>query len=62
MPAHTHNVPFGDALNNAGSSTGSPRGLINSSTPATTSTGGGGSHTHSNSIPPYYALAYIMKS
>ena len=62
MPAHTHNLPFGDANNNAGSSTGSPQGLINSATPATTSTGGGGSHTHSNSIPPYYALAYIMKS
>ena len=62
IPAHTHNLPFGDANNNAGSSTGSPQGLINSATPATTSTGGGGSHTHTASLPPYYALAYIMKS
>jgi hypothetical protein len=61
IPAHTHNVPFGDAGNNAGSSTGSGIGLIEAADDATTSTGGGGSHTHTASLPPYYALAHIMK-
>ncbi len=62
LAAHTHNLPFADADNNAGSSTGSPRGLIETGADATTSTGGGATHTHASTIPPYYALAYIMKT
>ena len=30
--------------------------------PGTGSTGGGGSHVHTGSLPPYYALCYIMKT
>ena len=59
MPAHTHSYTH---------KTGGPNGDDNAHqigvlTNATTgSTGGGGSHTHANSLPPYYALAYIMKT
>ena len=59
MPAHTHSYTH---------KVGGPNGDDNAHqigvlTAATTgSTGGGGSHTHANSLPPYYALAYIMKT
>jgi len=63
MPAHVHDYKsrgFTETPNAAGSqdysdeTTNYPGG--------TGSTGGGGSHTHTGSLPPYYALAYIMKT
>ena len=59
MPAHTHSYTH---------RSGTPRGDdnvhdIGTLTSATTgSTGGGGSHSHAATVPPYHALAYIMKS
>lgn len=62
MPAHSHNVyaiwaDDGDTrtcrLSNY-TPIDRPSGL-------TTSAGGGGSHTHTLTVPPYYALCYIMK-
>jgi hypothetical protein len=66
MPAHTHDVASTNHsyLNYGGS--GSMASTA--ATKTTTSTGGGGSHAHTassaavNTLPPYYALAYIMKS
>ena len=63
MPSHNHSYKsrgFTEASSGAGSqdysdeTTNYPGG--------TGSTGGGGSHTHTGSLPPYYALAYIMKT
>ena len=59
MPAHTHTFSTG-----AGGDGLIAYGITSSSlsTQTTSSTGGGGSHTHGSTIPPYYALAYIMKT
>lgn len=62
MPAHTHTVvednntgaSFLDPANLQVGITGSPLG-----NGTTSSTGGGGAH---NNLPPYHALAFIMKS
>ena len=60
MPAHTHT--FAIALS-GGESDKIDYGRNESvSTRTTSSTGGGGSHTHGSTISPYYALAYIMKT
>ena len=61
MPAHTHTVAIDHAGNNAGSSTGGT-GLVDASNITSASTGSGSTHTHTNPLPPYYALAYIMKT
>ena len=59
MPAHTHSY-FN--LHTAGSAdTSQTGGLGGQSIRVSGSTGGGGSHTHSGSLPPFYALAYIMR-
>jgi hypothetical protein len=57
MPSHTH----------SGQQAGGPRAdgdnqKIVGSGSTTGATGGSGSHTHTGSLPPYYALAYIMKT
>ena len=57
MPSHTH----------SGQQDGGPRAdgdnqKIVGSGSTTGATGGGGSHSHTGTLPPYYALAYIMKS
>ena len=55
MPAHTHQTErsYGSAASGS---------YYNTSQPSPTdSTGGGGSHTHT-ATPPFYALAYIMKT
>jgi len=63
MPAHVHDYKsrgFTEASSGVGSqdysdeTTNYPGG--------TGSTGGGGSHSHTGSLPPYYALCYIMKT
>ena len=69
MPAHTHTAlirGFTKADPGSGSQDFSDEG----GTSTTSSTGGGGSHehtgggahVHTGSLPPYYALCYIMKT
>jgi len=64
-PGHSHSVPSGAA--GASTPTGpAPAASVNSQTTATASTGislstEGSSATNAN-LPPYYALAYIIKS
>ena len=60
MPAHTHTYDKDVPVLLAQSASYTTRPSISSA--ATGSTGGGGSHTHTGTIPPYYALAYIMKT
>ena len=59
MPSHTH--PYTAYPEGGGSLTSSGRSG-GSDAQVTSATGGGGSHTHGSTIPPYYALAYIMKT
>jgi len=62
MPAHTHNfVGRGFTAQNG---TGITNDYADHAAGSITvsSTGGGGSHTHTGSLPPYYALCYIMKT
>ena len=69
MPRHTHS--YTDAHSSAGS--GNPSGQswgYTTETKVTAPSGGSKSHTHTlsgasgsaNSLPPYYALAYIMRT
>ena len=59
MPAHTHTTPTGASANSAENGGGV---AVNQAASVTGSTGSGATHTHTNPLPPYYALAYIMKS
>lgn len=54
MPAHTHTIGHVAGDQDGSGSNGSISG-----SGVTGSTGGGGAH---NNLPPYYALAYMMKS
>tara|TARA_Y100000310_G_scaffold159364_1_gene158923 strand:- start:457 stop:1575 length:1119 start_codon:yes stop_codon:yes gene_type:complete len=58
IPSHQHTYEGGNTSAQGGASWGS--GYYGSSHNSG-STGGGGSHTHT-ATPPYYALAYIMKT
>ena len=60
MPAHTHSVLIRgfSGAHSAGSGQYSDEGGSQNSG----STGGGGEHSHAATIPPYYALCYIMKT
>ena len=61
MPSHTHTAlirGFTRANPGAGDQDYSDEG----GTSTTSSTGGGNTHDHTGSFPPYYALAYIMKT
>jgi len=60
MPAHTHSVLIRgfSGAHSAGSGQYSDEGGSQNSG----STGGGGAHSHAATIPPYYALCYIMKT
>ena len=60
MPAHTHTSVEPPSVG-ADDGSGSPSGTGQATNP-TSSTGGDGTHAHANTLPPYYALAYIMKS
>ena len=59
LAAHTHTYS-----NNPATSEGGDNAAQSAlqSTATTGSTGGGATHTHAGTLPPYYALAYIMKS
>jgi len=58
MPAHTHTTNFGGASGTAEGASGPA--VVNNSN-VTNSTGGDSGHVHSDSLPPFYALAYIMR-
>ena len=61
IPAHTHSYlqrGFTKADPGSGSQDFSDEGGSQN----TGSAGGGGAHSHTGSLPPYYALAYIMKT
>ena len=59
LAAHTHTYNATNTNSEGGDN--AAQSAIHAST-ATGSTGSGSSHTHASTIPPYYALAYIMKS
>lgn len=69
MPRHTHSYTDAHSAAGSGSPSGQSWGFI-SENKVTAPTGGSQSHTHSlsgsskeaNSLPPYYALAYIMRT
>ena len=62
MPAHTH------SFTGRGFTAQNGTGITNdyadhaAGTITTSTAGTGGSHTHTGSLPPYYALCYIMKT
>jgi hypothetical protein len=63
MPSHNHSYK---SRGYTGAHTGSGTHDISDDTVDYTggsgSTGGGGAHSHASTIPPYYALCYIMKT
>ena len=70
MPAHGHSYTFRASSRDCGYATGSPMFWQNTATANTDNAGGSQSHTHTldgasgeaDSLPPYYALAYIMRT
>ena len=59
IPAHTHSYLHGRV---AGLDSGPDSGVFSQLTGNNTgSTGGGAGHTHPGNVPPFYALAFIMK-
>jgi len=60
MPSHTHTFDAYGAAGGVQDKTGV--GNTGAYSQTTAATGGGGSHTHGSTIPPYLALAYIMKT
>ena len=60
MPAHTHTAPVYSSGSNAAYVETGTSGFFN--TNVTSSTGGGGSHTHPQSEPIFFALIFIMKT
>lgn len=69
MPAHGHSYIFRASSRDCGYASGSPMFWQNTATANTSNAGGSQSHTHTldgasgeaDSLPPYYALAYIMR-
>ena len=59
MPAHTHTYSRNSTTSEGGDNAANSALFT---TVNTGSTGGGGGHTHTGTLPPYYALAYIMKT
>lgn len=59
LPSHTHTTPSGTQTTRAEPGDNGPTGVNPAS--VTGSTGGGGGHTHPSTVPPFYALAFIMK-
>ena len=59
LAAHTHQYNATNTTSEGGDN--AAQSAIHAST-ATSSTGSGATHTHTGTLPPYYALAYIMKS
>jgi hypothetical protein len=62
MPAHTHTrQPYAPGATAAYVATGY-NSFFDANSGVTSSTGGGGSHTHPQSEPVYFALIFIMKT
>ena len=60
LAAHTHTYTAPGGLGNQ--ENGSGASAVESTGGSTTgSTGSGATHTHTGTLPPYYALAYIMR-
>jgi hypothetical protein len=69
MPAHTHEVKirgYTGEVQSAGAGDYTDEGGLQDSEPTggggTHEHTGGGAHVHTGSLPPYYALCYIMKT
>ena len=64
MPSHNHSYQRRDVFSpgQTAAKTGVTTNAQTTNTQYVTSTGDGGSHTHGSTIPPYLALAYIMKT
>jgi microcystin-dependent protein len=62
LAAHTHTFDKTTGSKSTVDDNGTAVMLAATSASATSSTGSGATHTHSSTIVPYYALAYIMKS
>ena len=70
MPAHGHSYISRASSRDCGYASGSPMFWQNTATAKTGNAGGSQSHTHTldgasgeaDSLPPYYALAYIMRT
>jgi len=62
MPAHTHSFTGRGFTANNGTGVSNDYGDFAAGTTTVSSTGGGTGHSHTGSLPPYYALAYIMKT
>ena len=65
MPSHNHGVQINDATSTGPTRKPETAGITNTKAWPSDFTGGDGGHRHGinsdNNIPPYYALAYIMK-
>jgi len=61
MPAHTHNKNYLPGSTAAYAAAGRNT-FFDAASLATSSTGGGGSHTHPQSEPIHFALIFIMKT
>ena len=59
LAAHTHTTAFGGT---SGESLGQSGPSVRNNASVTNSTGSSAAHTHTGTLPPYYALAYIMKT
>lgn len=70
MPAHGHSYTFRASSRDCGYASGSPMFWQNTATADTGNSGGSWSHSHTldgasgeaDSLPPYYALSYIMRT
>ncbi len=62
MPAHTHSFTGRGFTANNGTGVANDYGDFAAGTTTVSSTGGGTGHSHTQTLPPYYALAYIMKT
>ena len=58
MPSHTHT----QGRSSGGPAADGDNQKLVGSTVNTGATGGSGSHSHTGTLPPYYSLAYIMKT
>ena len=61
LASHTHTYTAHSSTKGTGDDNG-PRALTIEATRTSNATGSSSAHTHGGVLPPYYALAYIMKT
>ena len=61
LASHTHTYVAHSSTKGTGDDNG-PAAQTGTTTGTTSTTGSGTAHTHTGTLPPYYALAYIMKT